>query len=97
MTQTLSIRLGSDGPYFDINGDSVDPGLDPARYDEFEGGNVYLFYGDIAAWADDHGVTHIIDENLLELGILTLGEFEEPITLAQYYALSKRLLDEACN
>ena len=97
MTQTLSIRLGADGPYFDINGEIVDPGLDPARYDEFEGGNVYLFYGDIATWADDHGVTHVNDENLLELGILTLGEIEEPITLAQYRALGAVLLQESCN
>jgi len=97
MTQTLSIRLGSDGPYFDINGTQVDPQLDPTRYDDLEGGNPYLFYRDIADWADDRGVTHIIDENLAELGILTLGELEEGIPLSQYTILANAIGYETCN
>ena len=95
-TQTLSIRIGSDGPYFDINGNSVNPGLDPSRYDELEGGNPYLFYRDIATWADDNGVTHIIDENLAEMEILTMEEAEEGLPISQYTILANAIGYEAC-
>lgn len=96
-TQTLSIRLGSEGPYFYINGDSVNPGLDPTRYEESEGGNPYLFYRDIATWADDNGVTHIIDENLAEMDILTAEEAEEGLPISQYTILANAIGYEACN
>ena len=90
---TLTIRLGH-GIFFYLNGDQIpDPiGTDGGRYDEFEGGNPLLFYSDIIIWAQNNGITHIIDENLLEMGIRDFDNIETPITIREYTELAKSFL-----
>ena len=84
MTKTLSIHLGGD-IYFQIDGQWIDAPIDLEQFNEFEGGDPMKFYGAILEWAKSNGITHIEDENLLELGI---GD-NEPYTLQEYGDLIK--------
>ena len=83
MTKTLSIMLGH-GIFFAINGQTIEAPIDLAPFDEFEGGDPMKFYGAILEWARVNGITHIEDENLLEMG------YEDgPLTLQEYGDLIK--------
>jgi hypothetical protein len=67
MIKTLSIMLGHE-IYFAIDGKTIETPIDLAPFDEFEGGDPMKFYGAILEWAQANGITHIEDENLLEMG-----------------------------
>jgi len=95
-SQTLSIRLGH-GIFFYLDGVQIPDPIDLAQFDELEGGNPLDFYRAIATWADDRGVTHIIDENLAEMEILTQNEVEEGLPISQYTILANSIGYEACN
>lgn len=95
-TQTLSIRLGH-GIFFYLDGVQIPDPIDLTQFDELEGGNPLDFYRAIATWADDRGVTHIIDENLAEMEILTQNEVEEGLSISQYTILANSIGYEACN
>ena len=94
MFKILTIRLGHE-IYFNVNG--VDPRI-PLNWDLFDeekGGNPMLFYTKVAEWAQDNRITHIIDENLLEMGIRDLDNIELPITLREYSELAKEFLENS--
>ena len=82
MNKTLSIMLGHE-IYFAIDGKTIETPIDLAPFDEFEGGDPMGFYGAILTWARANGITHIEDENLLEMGYedgsLTLQEYGDLI------------------
>jgi hypothetical protein len=68
MTKTLSIHLGGD-IYFQIDGQWIDAPIDLEQFNEFEGGDPMKFYGTILEWAKSNGITHIEDDNFVEMGI----------------------------
>ena len=52
-----------------------------------------LFYTKVAEWARLNRITHIIDENLLEMGIRDFDNIETPITIQEYSELAKKFLE----
>jgi hypothetical protein len=67
MIKTLSIMLGGD-IYFQVDGDYIETPIALTPFNEWEGGDPMKFYGAILEWAQANGITHIEDENLLEMG-----------------------------
>jgi hypothetical protein len=92
MFKILTIRLGHE-IYFDVDGVRRDLPLDWALFDEYQGGNPMLFYTKVAEWAGLNRITHIIDENLLEMGIRDLDNIEIPITIREYSELAREFLE----
>jgi hypothetical protein len=92
MFKILTIRLGHE-IYFDVDGVRRDLPLDWALFDECQGGNPMLFYTKVAEWASLNRITHIIDENLLEMGIRDLDNIEIPITIREYSELAREFLE----
>lgn len=94
MFKILTIRLGHE-IYFNVEGVQRDLPLDWALFDEEQGGNPMLFYTKVAEWARLNRITHIIDENLLEMGIRDLDNIEIPITIREYSELAKGFLENS--
>ena len=94
MFKILTIRLGHE-IYFNVEGVQRDLPLDWALFDEEQGGNPMLFYTKVAEWAQLNRITHIIDENLLEMGIRELGNSGTPITIREYSEIAKELLENS--
>jgi len=68
MEKTLSIMLGGD-IYFQVDGDYIETPIDLTPFNEWEGGDPMKFYGAILEWARENGITHIEDDNFVEMGI----------------------------